>query len=60
MIFFLLTITVLATPTETRTCIVDCARNQIGKPYVLATEGPDTFNCSGLVMYCYEQCGYYC
>ena len=58
MIFFLLTITVLATPTETRTCIVDCARNQIGKPYVWGGNGPDGFDCAGLVYYCYTQCGY--
>ena len=34
---------------------VQCARNQIGKPYVWATAGPDTFDCSGLVAYCWEQ-----
>ena len=46
------------TATETRNCIVKCARKQIGKPYVWGAEGPDSFDCSGLVMYCYEQCGY--
>ncbi len=34
---------------------VRCAREQLGKPYVWATAGPDTFDCSGLVSYCYEQ-----
>lgn len=27
---------------------------QLGKPYVWAEEGPDAFDCSGLVYYCYE------
>ena len=31
------------------------ARKQIGKPYVWATAGPDTFDCSGLVYYCVNQ-----
>jgi cell wall-associated NlpC family hydrolase len=33
---------------------VRCVTAQIGKPYVWATAGPDTFDCSGLVAYCYE------
>ena len=33
---------------------VHCALAQVGKPYVWATAGPDTFDCSGLVAYCYE------
>jgi len=28
-------------------------RKQLGKPYVWAEEGPDAFDCSGLVYYCY-------
>lgn len=35
--------------------VVDCARNQIGKPYVWGAEGPDSFDCSGLVTYCYRE-----
>ena len=31
------------------------AREQIGKPYVWGTSGPDTFDCSGLVWWCVEQ-----
>ena len=34
---------------------VRCARAQVGKRYVWATAGPDTFDCSGLVAYCYRQ-----
>ena len=34
---------------------VACARAQLGKRYVWATAGPDTFDCSGLVSYCYHQ-----
>ena len=58
MIFALLISLVAAGATETRNCIVKCARNQIGKPYVWGAEGPNSFDCSGLVMYCYEKCGY--
>ena len=43
----------------TRRCIIDTARAQLGKPYVWGAEGPDTFDCSGLVYYCYQACGYY-
>ena len=35
--------------------VVECARQQIGKPYVFGAEGPDSFDCSGLVAYCYRQ-----
>lgn len=31
------------------------ARKHIGKRYVFATAGPNTFDCSGLVMYCYKK-----
>jgi cell wall-associated NlpC family hydrolase len=34
---------------------VACARAQVGKRYVWATAGPNTFDCSGLVAFCYEQ-----
>ena len=59
MFFFALLIALAAADAaETRQCIVKCARNQFGKPYVWGDEGPNTFDCSGLVMYCYEKCGY--
>ena len=51
MIFALLIALAAAGATETRNCIVKCARNQKGKPYVWGAEGPDSFDCSGLVMY---------
>ena len=34
---------------------VRCARAQVGKRYVWATAGPNTFDCSGLISYCYQQ-----
>lgn len=34
---------------------VACAMAQIGKRYVWATAGPDTFDCSGLVAYCHQR-----
>ena len=58
MFFFFLFAVAFATLDDDRQCVVNCAYNQIGKPYVLGTQGPDTFDCSGLVMYCYDQCGH--
>jgi hypothetical protein len=45
----------MATPTGTQ--IVDFARQQLGEPYVWAAEGPDEFDCSGLVNYVYRHFG---
>ena len=39
-------------------CVVECAEQQIGKPYVRGGNGPDIFDSAGLVYYCYQQCGY--
>jgi cell wall-associated NlpC family hydrolase len=36
---------------------VQVAYAQLGKPYRYAGSGPDVFDCSGLVMYCYAQVG---
>ncbi len=36
---------------------VDLARAQIGKPYRWGAAGPDSFDCSGLVMWAYAQVG---
>lgn len=33
---------------------VQCLRAQKGKRYVWATAGPNTFDCSGLIAYCYQ------
>lgn len=37
--------------------VVDIALAQVGKGYVFATAGPNTFDCSGLVTYSYGQMG---
>lgn len=36
---------------------VNLAYSSLGKPYVLGTNGPETFDCSGLVQYVYAQVG---
>jgi hypothetical protein len=36
--------------------VARCAEQQVGKKYVWATAGPNTFDCSGLVHYCVKQC----
>ncbi len=37
--------------------VVKVAYAQLGKPYRYAGSGPDVFDCSGLVMYCYARVG---
>jgi cell wall-associated NlpC family hydrolase len=37
--------------------VVRIAYAQLNKPYVYAGSGPNVFDCSGLVMYCYAQVG---
>lgn len=37
--------------------MIKCAQNQLGDPYILGDEGPDSFDCSGLVYYCLTKCG---
>ncbi len=37
--------------------VVQIAYQQLGKPYRYAGSGPEVFDCSGLVMYCYAQVG---
>jgi len=34
--------------------VIDVAYSQLGKPYVWGAEGPNSFDCSGLTMYCYR------
>ena len=43
--------------TETGEAIVAAAREKLGCAYVWGDEGPDTFDCSGLTMWCYKQVG---
>lgn len=43
--------------TDIRQAVIQTALAQVGKPYVLGTAGPDTFDCSGLVQWVYKQHG---
>lgn len=36
---------------------LNALNSQLGKPYILGTSGPDTFDCSGLVYYCLRLTG---
>ena len=40
-----------------RAAIISYAQAQVGKSYVWAAEGPDSFDCSGLTMMAYAQAG---
>ncbi len=46
-------------PNPNAPAVVKVAYAQLGKPYVYAGSGPNVFDCSGLVMYCYAQVGVY-
>lgn len=35
--------------------IIKLLKQQLGKPYVWGATGPDTFDCSGLMMYCFNK-----
>jgi cell wall-associated NlpC family hydrolase len=37
--------------------VVSTAKKQLGKPYSWGAAGPDAFDCSGLVVYCYRAAG---
>lgn len=50
------TVTTVAPPSR-YTGVVGVAMAQLGKPYVWGTAGPDTFDCSGLVVYSYAAVG---
>ncbi len=43
---------------KTYSSVVTAAQDQLGKPYVWSAEGPDSFDCSGLVYYCLKQSGH--
>ncbi|MDO4567959.1 MAG: peptidoglycan-binding protein [Clostridia bacterium] len=47
-----------APPTGGVEDFIAVAEAQLGKPYVWSTEGPDSFDCSGLVYYCLRQIGF--
>ncbi len=42
-----------------RAAVVNYVLAQVGKPYVWATHGPDSFDCSGLTGAAYESIGYF-
>jgi len=42
-----------------RDTIIRTAIEQLGKPYIWAADGPDTYDCSGLVLYAYGKAGMY-
>jgi len=43
--------------TDDEYAVVSFALDQVGKPYVWGTAGPDTYDCSGLVLRSYAQIG---
>ncbi len=47
----------LPAPNPQAQVAVDTARAQLGKPYVYAASGPDSFDCSGLTMYAWAAAG---
>jgi cell wall-associated NlpC family hydrolase len=46
-----------APPSPTAAKVLTYAIEQLGKPYVFAAAGPDTFDCSGLTMMAWRQVG---
>jgi cell wall-associated NlpC family hydrolase len=48
---------VRAAPSEKAAEAVYWAEKQLGKPYVWAADGPDTFDCSGLMLFAYAKVG---
>jgi hypothetical protein len=42
---------------DVRAQVINTAIAQLGKPYSWGTAGPNTFDCSGLVRYCYAAAG---
>ena len=39
--------------------LINAAKKQLGDPYILGKSGPDSFDCSGLVVYCLRQANVY-
>ena len=44
-------------PPSSHSSVVNIAMAQVGKPYVWAAAGPDSFDCSGLIVYSFAQLG---
>lgn len=47
----------LTSPSDRAAVAVRAALSRIGRPYVWGASGPDRFDCSGLVQWCYAQAG---
>ena len=50
-------VTTVAPPSRYGSGVVGVAMAQLGKPYVWAAAGPDSFDCSGLIVYAFAQFG---
>lgn len=37
--------------------VIEAGKSKLGAPYIWGAKGPDTFDCSGFVGWCYEQVG---
>ena len=46
-----------ATPTSEAARVLEIARAQLGKSFVMGTQGPNTFDCSGLIWYAFKEAG---
>jgi cell wall-associated NlpC family hydrolase len=49
--------TAITVPNQTVAAVIAFARQQIGKPYLWGGTGPDSFDCSGLMMMAYRSAG---
>jgi cell wall-associated NlpC family hydrolase len=47
----------LAAPSPAAAIAVQVAESEVGKPYVWGAAGPDTFDCSGLVLWAWAHAG---
>lgn len=50
--------TVIGTATGQLATVIQIAQSEEGKPYVWGASGPDSFDCSGFVYYCYLNAGF--
>jgi cell wall-associated NlpC family hydrolase len=44
-------------PSQTANIALKVAFDQLGKPYLYGSSGPSAFDCSGLILYSYQQAG---
>ncbi len=47
----------ISTQNDTRLKLISAALEKLGKPYAYGSSGPDSFDCSGFVNYCYSTVG---